>query len=164
MQLSECTSDMAVLGDSNRTWPPGWCSRDNGPKLWGRWELFLLISLQCSLLSNRYIKSLVLLVASSFFLLTLFSDPYSKDDKCLWDPKRVSVTECKYDMFCIYVHSCIRFYELCCFCLCTIINFSYVFLFSIKLWMIYIALHVYNVVGKVCKSCFFFRCINQPFE
>lgn len=113
---------------------------------------------------SLYQISCVISCVIIFFLLTLFSDPYSKDDKCLWDPKKVSVTECKYDMFCIYVHSCIRFYELCCFCLCTIINFSYVFLFSIKLWMIYIALHVYNVVGKVCKSCFFFWCINQPFE
>ena len=130
MQLSECTSDIAVLGDSNRTRTPGCCSRDHGPKLWGRWELFLLISLQHRLLSKPYIKSLVLLVESSFFiLLTLFSDPYSKDDKCLWDPKKVSVTECKYDMFCTCMHSCIRFYELCCFCLCTMI-FLYVFVFN----------------------------------
>ena len=64
-----------------------------------------------------------------FFLLNLFSDPYSKDDKCLWDPKKVSVTECKYDMFCTYMHSCIRFYELCCFCLSTII-FLYVVVFN----------------------------------
>ena len=60
------------------------------------WSFLFIIKTVWSQQSEKsHLKSGTIVIFIYLFGYLLSSDPYSKDDKCLWDPKKVSGKECK---------------------------------------------------------------------